>query len=250
MKSIFAYFRKNAVENKAPQTSVPETRDNLPSLQHSFGNSSSDFIPKSKTPLVLSALLVIGLGVFGYQYLHHSNLTDAPSFPTPKIAGTLSSATLDHSEESIASARKLFENKKLDESIETYLRIVKKKPNDAEALNDLGVLYLKKQAFEKSESHLKRSIDEDPNCAVCLNNLGYLKTLQGDSATAESLLKKALALNSSYIDPYFNLGVLYEKNGDFASSAAAYHEFITRSKEPNSPFNLKLKQHINNLRDK
>lgn len=240
MKSIFAHLFKKKDITAASETSQSST------VKHNF-DSASEFLPRSHLPLYLVAVLLLVLGVFSYRYLSYEE--EVESFPAPKGANQLN-GTSNLTAESIGAARRQFENKEIDQSILSYKKLLDKAPRDPQILNDLGVLYLKKQAFNESEGLLKRSVDEAPDCVVCLNNLGYLKTLQGKNKEAETLLKKALAINGAYIDPYFNLGVLYEKNGDFASSASAYNEFLSRSKDANTPFNLKLKQHVNKLLEK
>lgn len=247
MKSIFAHFKKSkrSSENSA---SPGNTSHDSERIHHNFGESASAALKKPRVLILIALFAVIAVGLWGYKYFNRQNgdvnIADIPK--AKMYANTVHAAVQDPME----NARQLYEDKEIQESIAVFRSILKKSPDDIRALNDLGMAYLKAKEFQQSEDNLRKSLKLDPKCVTCLNNLGYLKTLQGDPAIAEKLLKTAMALDSQYIDPYFNLGVLYEKNGDFSNSANAYREYIRRSNDPNTPFNLKLKQHIQALVEK
>jgi Flp pilus assembly protein TadD len=245
MKSIFAQFKKQKHTSSSEQRSTPQAGLEAQKIHHSLGVSTATALRNPRVLILLALFAVLALGLFAYR--HFASQENASEILTAQRPKASFSTTQNASKDPLGEARKLFEEKQIEESILVYLKILENKPKDPQLLNDLGVLYIKSQRYHESEVQLMKALEIAPECLPCLNNLGYLKTLQGQNQTAESLLKKALALNSDYIDPYFNLGVLYEKNGDFADSADAYREFINRSKDPKSPFNLKLKQHIATL---
>lgn len=210
--------------------------------------SGLNAIPRNtKLPVILTVALAVSLSVLTYKYF---NVRSETANTKTALAAKPKSFKARIPDENIDVARTLFSEKKFEESIAVYKDILKKSPKNVQALNDVGVLYLKKKKLAQSEAQLKKSVELAPDCVVCWNNLGYLKTLQGESAKAEDFLKKAIALDNQYIDAYFNLGVLYEKNGDYGSSADAYREFIKRSPDKNSPFIIDLTDHLSALLEK
>jgi len=244
MKSVFAHFKKQQKPKNEAPIDVPTSNDSA-QIHHSLGASAPQVFGNSRSFIIVAGVtLFIALGFFGYRFM--SGEPQAPIQQNVQL-NPLRVPTTGAARDPSLLARELFEEKHIHESLEVYIRALKEKPNDAQVWNDIGVLYLKNQRYTESEMHLRKSIELAPKCFECLNNLGYLKTLTGDSESAVRLFKKAITLNGDYLDPYFNLGVLYEKNGDLAHSANAYREFINRSKDQNSPFNLKLKQHIDSL---
>lgn len=249
MKSAFQFFKK--MDQSQAQIDRDNTAENTswsPQIQLKLSSGTSSL----KRPIVLVGLLVIAASIFGYRYVIKSNEEQSSAtikigVPKPVVS---QKPTLMESKDQITKARRLFEKNQIEDSMLIYQNLLQKTPNDAQILNDIGVLYLKRKKLNESEVHLKKSIEIDPKCTVCLNNLGYLKTLQGENKSAELYLKQALDINDEYLDPYFNLGVLYEKNGDIARSANAYREFLSRSKDKDSEFNLKLKQHLFSILEK
>jgi tetratricopeptide (TPR) repeat protein len=249
MKGVLKIFKKkNGPTDQANSDAASQSRTESPSISLGLGDPDKGFLPKSKSSVLIVGLLLVAAGFFAYKRFNASK-EDAvvQTIVATKSPNEFKSVAQLEPKDTVGSARKLFENSQIDESIEIYQKLLNKSPKDAQVLNDLGVLYLKRQKLKESENHLKRSVELLPTCSVCLNNLGYLKTLQGEDADAEIYLKKAIETNSEYIDPYFNLGVLYEKNGDIGRSVAAYAEFLQRSKDKDSPFNMELRQHIYSL---
>lgn len=249
MKNISKLFTKTSPTSATNKnTSV---RGGAPQFHIDKGIRLTSFLPRSRTSIMLVVGLFVALGLFVYQNFNSAHDPLSSPMETAAIATKALPKTMPvEDKNTISTAQKLFAEKQFGESAAMYLNLLKSKPNDAQVLNDLGLLYLKQRKLEDSEEQLKRSLALNPNCFTCLNNLGYLKTLQGQASAAESYLERAIRLSPDYLDPYFNLGVLYEKNGDFANSANAYREFIRRSKDPESSFNLKLKQHIFSMLDK
>jgi len=251
MKNLLQHFRKKSSppQNDAATPGSAEIEDEV---HHSLGQDSRESVSHPRFLIILSAFLLTAVCVLGYHFLasqRNDNSLQEMAAPKPLFANNLI-ANAHHDADAFEKARMLFDNNQIDDSIAVYEKLIKSSPKDVSAINDIGVLYMKKQKFRESEEHLKRSVELDPSCVVCLNNLGYLQTLQGNRKDAELTLKKAIALKSDYLDPYFNLGVLYEKNGDLARSAEAYREYLNHSKDPTSLFNLKLKEHLNSLLEK
>lgn len=250
MKSFFNVFKRKAPKPTTPANESPSIGTDVPKIPLGLKDPSKSFLPTSISAMVTVGLLIIALGAFGYRFFQNKKENAIVNSIVATKSPTAFNPSGKAAKDPLTSARELFENKQIDDSIQIYEQLLKKSPKDAQVLNDLGILYLKRQKLDESEQHLKRSIELQPNCSVCLNNLGYLKTLQGEDAQAEVYLKKAIEANSDYVDPYFNLGVLYEKNGDIGRSANAYAEYLKRSKDKDSPFNVELRQHLFSILEK
>lgn len=251
MKNLLQRFKKESppTQNELTTTNSSQATDEV---HHVLGQDTKESMSHPRFLIILSVFLLTAVSVLGYHFLtsqKNDNSLQEMAAPKPFFASNLA-ANAHREADVFEKARALFDNNQIDESIAVYEKLLRSSPKDVSAMNDIGILYMKKQKFKESEEHLKRSVELDPSCVVCLNNLGYLQTLQGNRTDAEITLKRAISLNGNYVDPYFNLGVLYEKNGDLARSAEAYREYLNRSKDPTSLFNLKLKAHLNSLLEK
>jgi tetratricopeptide (TPR) repeat protein len=62
--------------------------------------------------------------------------------------------------------------------------------------------------LKQAEQLYRAVLDEEPENAVALNNLGILPTQTGKSESGEELIRKAIAVKPDYPDAHSNLGVI------------------------------------------
>lgn len=74
-------------------------------------------------------------------------------------------------------------------ALESYLTLLKSAPRHALIHNNLGLVYMRLQQFEKAEASLKTAIDCDPTWAAPHYHLGEYYRREGDFAAAKEHLE-------------------------------------------------------------
>ena len=101
-------------------------------------------------------------------------------------------------------------------------------PGNPEIDMTLGLAYQARGDMSKAEEHLRRAIDKKPDFADARNNLGVV--LAGRKAWDEAIREfEAAAANVMYTTPeraYFNLGETYRAKGDPSSAEGAYRRAL------------------------
>ena len=85
------------------------------------------------------------------------------------------------------------------------------RPDDADVLNLLGLVYFKTNAFPEAEVIYRRLIAENPNVFILHSNLGLILFKQGKNEEAEQFLRRAIDLRPNYAKSHLYLGLLYRQ---------------------------------------
>ncbi|HKR65832.1 MAG TPA: tetratricopeptide repeat protein, partial [Thermoanaerobaculia bacterium] len=85
------------------------------------------------------------------------------------------------------------------------------RPDDADVLNLLGLVYFKTNAFPEAEVIYRRLIAENPNVFILHSNLGLILFKQGKQEEAEQFLRRAVELRPNYAKSHLYLGLLYRQ---------------------------------------
>jgi uncharacterized protein (AIM24 family) len=85
------------------------------------------------------------------------------------------------------------------------------RPDDADVLNLLGLVYFKTNAFPEAEVIYRRLIRENPNVFILHSNLGLILFKQGKNEEAEQFLMRAVELRPNYAKSHLYLGLLYRQ---------------------------------------
>ncbi|MDQ3283989.1 MAG: tetratricopeptide repeat protein [Acidobacteriota bacterium] len=85
------------------------------------------------------------------------------------------------------------------------------RPEDADVLNLLGLVYFKTNAFPEAEVIYRRLIGENPNVFILHSNLGLILFKQGKHDDAEQFLRRAIDLRPNYAKSHLYLGLLYRQ---------------------------------------
>jgi hypothetical protein len=107
----------------------------------------------------------------------------------------------------------------LDSRIQELQQMVANNPNDAEALNGLGLAYLNKKNNEAALVFFQKAVQIQPNLAKAWNNMGNVYMLKDDFKSAEEAYLKAIQLNPKNAGYYINLAILYERMGNDKKAA-------------------------------
>jgi uncharacterized protein (AIM24 family) len=95
------------------------------------------------------------------------------------------------------------------------------RPDDADVLNLLGLVYFKTNAFPEAEVIYRRLAQENPNVFILHSNLGLILFKQGKLDESEQYLLRAIELRPNYAKSHLYLGLLYRQRRKF--SAALEH---------------------------
>jgi len=87
----------------------------------------------------------------------------------------------------------------------------KLRPDDADVLNLLGLVYFKTNAFPEAEVIYRRLITENTNVFILHSNLGLILFKQGKQDEAEHYLLRAVELRPNYAKSHLYLGLLYRQ---------------------------------------
>src|SRR5437764_7206536 len=85
------------------------------------------------------------------------------------------------------------------------------RPDDADVLNLLGLVYFKTNAFPEAEVIYRRLVTENPNVFILHSNLGLILFKQGKLDEAQRYLLRAVELRPNYAKSHLYLGLLYRQ---------------------------------------
>jgi tetratricopeptide (TPR) repeat protein len=119
-----------------------------------------------------------------------------------------------------------FHSGRLKQAKKLCKEILRKRPDNAQALHYLGVIYHKLGDHEAAIKNIKRSLQTDPAYADAYYNLGniYQDMKQLDSAIA--CYRKALQLNPHSAMTYYNLGISLQYQGHLEEVVACYQKAL------------------------
>jgi uncharacterized protein (AIM24 family) len=89
------------------------------------------------------------------------------------------------------------------------------RPDDADVLNLLGLVYFKTNAFPEAEVIYRRLAHENPNVFILHSNLGLILFKQGKLDESETYLLRAIELRPNYAKSHLYLGLLYRQRKKF-----------------------------------
>jgi Uncharacterized conserved protein len=89
------------------------------------------------------------------------------------------------------------------------------RPEDADVLNLLGLVYFKTNAFPEAEVIYRRLALENPNVFILHSNLGLILFKQGKLDESEHYLLRAIELRPNYAKSHLYLGLLYRQRRKF-----------------------------------
>ncbi|MFT5682994.1 MAG: putative TPR repeat methyltransferase, partial [Myxococcota bacterium] len=124
------------------------------------------------------------------------------------------------------AALTLHQSGRLDDARAAYEQLLSTEPDNAEALNLLGVLHLQQGRPKPAAAVLGRAASRRPDRSDIHNNFGNALRALGDAAGAIAAWEKALHIDPSDADAWCNLGVARIESGDVDAAAAAWQRAI------------------------
>ncbi|HEX7421005.1 MAG TPA: tetratricopeptide repeat protein, partial [Thermoanaerobaculia bacterium] len=105
--------------------------------------------------------------------------------------------------------REAFQEARFAEARRELENAQKLRPDDAEVLNLLGLVYFKTNAFPEAEVIYRRLARENPKVFILHSNLGLILFKQGKLDDAEEFLLRSVELRPNYAKSHLYLGLLY-----------------------------------------
>lgn len=114
----------------------------------------------------------------------------------------------------------MFQHGYLDQAAESFEQVIAAKPDNPDALYNLGTLNLQRNRLEDARRFLERTVQIRPNYPEAWNNLGMLAAQQGRTDEAIQDFQKAVAEKPNYTTALLNLGNVYRRQGLFEKAEA------------------------------
>ena len=89
------------------------------------------------------------------------------------------------------------------------------RPEDADVLNLLGLVYFKTNSFPEAEVIYRRLVKENSSVFILHSNLGLILFKQGKLDEAEQYLLRSIELRPNYAKSHLYLGLLYRQRRKF-----------------------------------
>jgi tetratricopeptide (TPR) repeat protein len=139
----------------------------------------------------------------------HLSLNRAASVPggTPSTATPSDSSEPSKPQDLLASAAAYEARGALAEAIAAYQALLRIKPRNAIALNNLGAIFGKLSRLDDADQCFRRALALKPNFAEAQFNLGSALRGRGQLPASEHSLRRALKLKPNYLDARASLGV-------------------------------------------
>jgi len=127
---------------------------------------------------------------------------------------------------SLQTAIEAHKGGRLVEAEAAYRSILRRQPNNPDALNFLGMLTCQTGNPQAAADLLQRSVEADPSNPHAWLNLGNVLLLNGDKERARSSFEKATQLAPDLPMAWFNLGVCLGRCRLPDGAASALHEAL------------------------
>lgn len=158
---------------------------------------------------------------FGVISLHKGNYTNAEKY----FAKVLEVYPL-HPEVNYHYGYAMQNLQKYELAVEAYKITVKKLPENFDALNNLGLVYLALKNYDDAEKCFLLAIQNSPSNPKVFNNIGNLYFAIEEYEKAEEYYELACTKDSSSKDYKFNLAFSYHKGGNYSAALRLYSELI------------------------
>lgn len=139
----------------------------------------------------------------------------------------------------------------LHKAIEIYEEVIKKAKEKkdistaAKALGAIGGIYLNKQELEKAQSYFKQSIEMNPEDEILAYNVGEINLNSNNIDAAITYFKMASKIKPTWNVPYLKLGYAYLNKGDFPTAIEMFNKVVEL--DPDSQEAMTAKEIIKSL---
>ena len=117
-------------------------------------------------------------------------------------------------------------NKKPEDAISVYEKILSSAPANEKALYNLGVLYSETGKYEKAILYFEKFLQFSPDSSDVYVNIGLLYNKLNHPTEAELYLKKAAEIDGNSVVPLIALAGIYEEKKDYDKAIELYDKLI------------------------
>jgi tetratricopeptide (TPR) repeat protein/ADP-heptose:LPS heptosyltransferase len=144
-----------------------------------------------------------------------------------------------NTDKTIQSAYKHYQAGRLQEAEDLYRKILKKKPEDVDALHFLGIIAYQRGDLDSAIKYIRKELQVNPSNPDAYNNLGlaFLANKQLDEAITN--FSRSLELNPRSPLAHYNLGLAFQEHGRPNEAISCYRKAVQ--------FNPRFVEAYNNL---
>ncbi|MEW6555765.1 MAG: tetratricopeptide repeat protein [Elusimicrobiota bacterium] len=125
--------------------------------------------------------------------------------------------------------------KKPEDAISAYEKILSTEPANEKALYNLAVLYAEIKNYEKAITYFEKYLQLQPESPEIYVSIGILYHKLNKPVEAESYLKKAYEMDSNSIVPLVALAGIYEEKKDYKKAIELYEKLLNIFPEDTEP---------------
>lgn len=129
-------------------------------------------------------------------------------------------------EELYNEAIRLYEKKQYTQALDKNMQAIKKAPQNAEILNNIGNCQFKLGRIDEALTSWKDALKISPRSGKISNNLGIAYYQLDKNKDAIEYYKKAILFEPDFPDPYYNLASVYGFTGKFEDAIMNYRKFL------------------------
>ena len=115
----------------------------------------------------------------------------------------------------------------VEEAVAAFNRVLQSDPNNAPALQNLGIVALRKDDVRGAQSYLSRALELNPRLPLALNTMGVVYARAGDFAAAVDYWNRAVSVDPRQYDALFNIGLVESRSGHRQEARKALQQFVT-----------------------
>jgi tetratricopeptide (TPR) repeat protein len=149
--------------------------------------------------------------------------------PAVKMAKPIPASVVEVSgsaEELYNEAIQLYEKKQYVQALDKNMLAIKKAPQNAEILNNIGNCQFKLGRIDEALTSWKEALKISPRSGKISNNLGIAYYQLDKNKDAIEYYKKAILFEPDFPDPYYNLASVYGFTGKFEDAIMNYRKFL------------------------
>ena len=120
----------------------------------------------------------------------------------------------------------LADNGKLDEAQRQFQRVLQLDANNAPALQNLGIVALRRDDVATAQQQLSRALELNPRLPLALNTLGVVFARRGDFGRAVDAWNRAVAIDPRQYDALYNIGLVEGRAGHGTEARKALSQFV------------------------
>ena len=118
------------------------------------------------------------------------------------------------------------EQGRTDEAIREFERALAIDPTYVKAHNNLGVAFLAVGRLEEAGREFERALSRDPGNLESKVNLGLVLHATGQWTAAIERLLEVIDVDPGHMEAHYNLALVYEAHGDADRALAEYRQFL------------------------